>query len=277
MAKAERKRGHLQATLRSWDAGTRVSRMRQLDDFIARCADMTGPQLEDELENGASLLLARVSSWLRLSYALGHSVATQLQAVSIFVAASSGQRFLAEFVEVGGVATVIEILSLPQLPEEDKHQSVRLLQSIVSAGRHYKEIVCEGEGVEAVEGFMTASKSEALLEDAVRARARAREGDSARTREDVSTTTTAPTASTAPPPPPLLWWLRLASTGGFASPALAALPLPARGARPAGPTRTSMRAAPSLTFACCVCVACAACVSCASYRAARPARGDRPR
>lgn len=140
--------------------------MRQLDEFVQRCSDLTGPQLEVELENGASLLLARFSSWLRLSYALGHSVALQLRAIAVFVSASSGQRFLAEFVEVGGVATVIEILSLPQLPEEDKRCAMRLLMSIASAGRHYKEIVCEGDGIEAVETFMMASKTEDLLEEA---------------------------------------------------------------------------------------------------------------
>ena len=113
--------------------------------------------------------MARISSWLRLSYALGHSVALQLRAIAVFVAASSGQRFLAEFVEVGGVATVIEILSLPQLPQDDKRCAMRLLSSIAAAGRHYKEIVCEGDGVEALETFMAASKSEELLEDAVSA------------------------------------------------------------------------------------------------------------
>ena len=160
------KLGRLEATLRAWDSGSRGSRMRQLDEFVQRCSDLTGPQLEVELENGASLLLARFSSWLRLSYALGHSVALQLRAIAVFVSASSGQRFLAEFVEVGGVATVIEILSLPQLPEEDKRCAMRLLMSIASAGRHYKEIVCEGDGIEAVETFMMASKTEDLLEEA---------------------------------------------------------------------------------------------------------------
>ena len=159
-------KGSLAAILRKWDAGSRASRMRQLDEFVAQCQDMTGPQLEETLESGASLLLARVSSWLRLSYALGHSVALQLRAIAVFVAASSGQRFLAEFVEVGGVATVIEILSLPQLPEEDKACAMRLLMAIAQAGRHYKEIVCEGDGIDALEGFMLASKSEDLLEEA---------------------------------------------------------------------------------------------------------------
>ena len=118
-------RGRLQGMLRAWDGGSRGSRMRQLEDFVARCGDMTGPQLEADLESGASLLLARISSWLRLSYALGHSVALQLRAITVFVSASSGQRFLAEFVEVGGVATIIEIMSLPQLPEEDKQCAMR--------------------------------------------------------------------------------------------------------------------------------------------------------
>merc|ERR1719174_3053386 len=101
---------------------------------------MTGPQLEEELESGASLLLARISSWLRLSYALGHSVALQLRAIGVFIAASSGQRFLAEFVEVGGVATIVDTLSLQTLPEADRQQALQLLVLIGNAGRHYKEI-----------------------------------------------------------------------------------------------------------------------------------------
>lgn len=157
---------HLNAFLRKWDAGSRGSRTRQLEEFVARCTDMTGPQLEEELESGASLVLTRISAWLRLSYALGHSVALQLQAITVFVAASSGQRYLAECVEVGGVATIIEILSLPQLPEEDKRQSMRLLMAVAASGRHYKEIICDGDGIEALESFMGACKSEELLADA---------------------------------------------------------------------------------------------------------------
>jgi len=160
------RQSRLDVFLRKWDSGSRPSRLRQLEEFVQLCTDMTGPQLEAELENGASLLLARISAWLRLSYALGHSVALPLQAITIFVAASSGQRYLAEFVEVGGVATVIEILSLPQLPEEDKMRAMRLLMAVAAAGRHYKEIVCEGEGIEALEAFIGTSKSEELVEDA---------------------------------------------------------------------------------------------------------------
>ena len=90
----------LSSLLREWDKGSKSVRMQILADFVEQCHSMTGPQLEKALGNGASLLLARISSWLRLSYALGSSAALQLRAISIFVAASSGQRFLAEFVEV---------------------------------------------------------------------------------------------------------------------------------------------------------------------------------
>lgn len=100
-------------------------RLQILADFVDQCRSMTGPQLEKALGNGASLLLARISSWLRLTYALGSSVALPLRAISIFVSASSGQRFLAEFVEVGGVATVVDVLSLKELPAEDKHEARR--------------------------------------------------------------------------------------------------------------------------------------------------------
>ena len=155
----------LQARLRKWDQGNRVARIRQLEDFIDECSHMTGPQLEHYFENGASLFLARISSWLRLSYALGQAVGLLLQAIAVFVAASSGQRFLAEFVEVGGVATVVEILKINDLSQEDKVCATRLLGAVAAAGRHYKEIVCEGKGVGALESLMRSSKSEDQMEE----------------------------------------------------------------------------------------------------------------
>ena len=158
-------KGSLAAILRKWDAGSRASRMRQLDEFVAQCQDMTGPQLEETLESGASLLLARASSWLRLSYALGHSVALQLRAIAAFVAASSASAS-SPSLSRSAASRRSSRSSLPQLPEEDKACAMRLLMAIAQAGRHYKEIVCEGDGIDALEGFMLASKSEDLLEEA---------------------------------------------------------------------------------------------------------------
>ena len=56
-------------------------------------ANATGPQLERELNNGASLLLTRVSAWLRLTYLLGYDLALQLRAIGVFVSAASGNRY----------------------------------------------------------------------------------------------------------------------------------------------------------------------------------------
>ncbi|XP_075472303.1 armadillo-like helical domain containing protein 1 isoform X3 [Ascaphus truei] len=48
-----------------------------------------------------------------------------------------------EFVEVGGILTLLEILGLKHLKEEHKKESLKLLQILANAGRNYKELICE--------------------------------------------------------------------------------------------------------------------------------------
>ena len=55
-------------------------------------------------------------------------------------------RYLIEFLEVGGVLTLLEILALNKIKEEDKKESIKLLQVIANAGRKYKELICESYG-----------------------------------------------------------------------------------------------------------------------------------
>lgn len=55
-------------------------------------------------------------------------------------------RYLIEFLEVGGVLTLLEILGLEKIKEEDKKESIRLLQVIANSGRKYKELICESYG-----------------------------------------------------------------------------------------------------------------------------------
>lgn len=57
-------------------------------------------------------------------------------------------KFLAEFLEVGGVMTILEILGLKQAKEEDKTQALLLLQCVANSGRKYKELICESYGKE---------------------------------------------------------------------------------------------------------------------------------
>ena len=47
---------------------------------------------------------------------------------------------------VGGVLTLLEILALNKIKEEDKKESVKLLQVIANSGRKYKELICESYG-----------------------------------------------------------------------------------------------------------------------------------
>ena len=42
--------------------------------------------------------------------------------------------------------TVVEILSVKQAKDPDKTEALKLLTCVASAGRRYKEIICEGYG-----------------------------------------------------------------------------------------------------------------------------------
>jgi hypothetical protein len=115
---------------------------------------MTGAQLEHELDNTASLMLARISSWLRLSYALNQPMALQLRAIGLFINAIAGRRFLAEFVEVGGIGMLIDIVEMQGVSSQDKVEALRLIVSASEAGRRYKEVICENGGIAGVTEFM---------------------------------------------------------------------------------------------------------------------------
>ena len=53
---------------------------------------------------------------------------------------------MAEFIEVGGVLTLLEIIGLKQAKECNKLEALKCLQSIANAGRKYKELICESYG-----------------------------------------------------------------------------------------------------------------------------------
>ena len=154
----------LDVLLREWDQGKKEARIKILRTFVARNQHKTGPELEMEYGNGASLFLTRVTAWLRLTYLVGVEVSLQLQAIHIFVSAASGHRFLTEFLEVGGVLTVLEILNLRQLFEEDVVEALQILHTVANTGRSYKELVCEMDGVNQVLCCLQKSRSEVLCE-----------------------------------------------------------------------------------------------------------------
>ncbi|KAL8622431.1 hypothetical protein ACOMHN_034096 [Nucella lapillus] len=146
--------------LQEWDKGAKPVRKKILEDFIFQNENKTGPELEQEFAQAASLFLARLSAWLRLTYMNGQCLTDQLKAISIFLSASSGHKFMAEFLEVGGVLTLLEILGLKQGKEVDKTAALVCLQHIANAGRKYKELICESYGIRAVAECLAKVKSE---------------------------------------------------------------------------------------------------------------------
>ncbi|XP_063441619.1 armadillo-like helical domain containing protein 1 [Mytilus trossulus] len=146
--------------LQEWDKGSKVVRAKILIDFVRQNQNKTGPELEQEFAQAASLFLTRLTAWLRLTYMIGTSLNEQLRAVSIFLSASSGHKFMAEFIEVGGVLTLLEIIGLKQAKEDDKLESLKCLQCVANAGRKYKELICESYGIRAVAECLAKAKSE---------------------------------------------------------------------------------------------------------------------
>lgn len=54
--------------LQEWDRGTKQVRRKMLEDFISQNQNKTGPELEQEFAQAASLFLTRLTAWLRLTY-----------------------------------------------------------------------------------------------------------------------------------------------------------------------------------------------------------------
>ncbi|XP_066914369.1 armadillo-like helical domain containing protein 1 [Clytia hemisphaerica] len=136
--------------LQKWDDSSKQSRVEILQDFNKKHCNKTAPELDQVLGNCASLFFTRITAWLRLSYMNGSYLDVQLKTLNVFLSASSGQKFLSEFIEVGGILTLLEIIGLPKISEVHKELTLKLLNNIASTGRKYKELVCECYGVRAV-------------------------------------------------------------------------------------------------------------------------------
>ncbi|KAM7106663.1 LOW QUALITY PROTEIN: armadillo-like helical domain containing protein 1 [Ciconia maguari] len=155
----------LMVFLQEWDSAHKAARSRILDNFIKSNDGKTEPELELEFSQGASLFLARLTAWLRMTYMYSTCLNKLLKSIGIFLSAASGRRYLIEFLEVGGVLILLEILGLNHLKEEDKRESVKLLQLVADAGRKYKELICESYGVRSLAEFLATSNSAEAQED----------------------------------------------------------------------------------------------------------------
>lgn len=69
-AKQQSSISRIMSLLKTWDGGSKVVRKRILDDFIGQNQNKTGPELDAEFAQAASLFLTRLTAWLRLTYPL---------------------------------------------------------------------------------------------------------------------------------------------------------------------------------------------------------------
>lgn len=152
--------------LEQWDHATRHKRADMLSKFVEEHDGATGSDIEMEFANAASLFLTRLAAWLRLTYMTGKHLQLQLESILVFLASSCGQDFLGEFIEVGGILTLLEILGLSQATEDDRAAALRLLACVSNTGRKYKELICESFGVRAVAECLAKSDSIACQEEA---------------------------------------------------------------------------------------------------------------
>ncbi|CAI5639830.1 armadillo-like helical domain containing protein 1 isoform X1 [Oreochromis niloticus] len=153
--------GKVLSFLREWDRGDMRVRGRMLSTFVTQNTGKTFYELELEFAQVASLFLARLTTWMKLTYMLGTFLGLQLKALGIFLSASCHDQYLINFLEDGGVLTLLNILSHSQSKDDDKAGAIKLLLTVSKAGRKYKEIICESHGVKVIgECLATSNRDE---------------------------------------------------------------------------------------------------------------------
>ncbi|CAF4160314.1 unnamed protein product, partial [Adineta steineri] len=56
------------------------------------------------------LFYENIASWLRITYLFGTCLNEQLRALRVFLQSSTGNKFLSEFLDVGGLFTLLETI-----------------------------------------------------------------------------------------------------------------------------------------------------------------------
>uniref|UniRef100_A0A667WJE0 Armadillo like helical domain containing 1 n=1 Tax=Myripristis murdjan TaxID=586833 RepID=A0A667WJE0_9TELE len=149
-----------------WDCGNTTVRCRMLNAFLVQSSGKTLVELELEFAQAASLFLGRISTWMKLTYMFGTCLGLQLKAVGVFLSASSHDQYLIEFLQDGGVLTLLDILGQTQIKEEDKAEALRLLLIFSNAGRRFKEFICECHGMRAIAECLSTARTEENQETA---------------------------------------------------------------------------------------------------------------
>jgi hypothetical protein len=100
-------------------------------------SSLASASLESLYGAGASLLLMRITSWLRLTYPLRLATTECLQAMQVFVEdAQGGLRFVHELVEAGGILTLLAIIEQQQQTSGSQSAGPDQLQAASHAQQH---------------------------------------------------------------------------------------------------------------------------------------------
>jgi hypothetical protein len=149
--------------IKHWDRGSKAQRTAILTNFIRRHRTSTAAEIEKDLGHGAMLFFTRITAWLRLTYQLGQELSVQLSALSLFI---QGQRFMMNFMEVGGVQTLTDILVhvKGENRSQDKNSALLILIHVANSGRVYREMVCDGDGIDMIVKATLEETNERTLE-----------------------------------------------------------------------------------------------------------------
>ncbi|KAK7889693.1 hypothetical protein WMY93_025253 [Mugilogobius chulae] len=153
--------GKVLSFLREWDRADKTTRCRVLTTFVSDKPGRTFQELELEFAQVASLFLARITTWMRLTYKFSTSLGLQLKAIQVFLFANQDQ-YLTEFLEDGGVLTLLDILNQGQTKGEDRVEVLKVLLIVADTGRRYKEFICEGNGVNVLAECLSTPYSEEI-------------------------------------------------------------------------------------------------------------------
>jgi hypothetical protein len=124
----------------------------------------SGNRIErDFSEAGCVLFLTRVISWLKVTYQFGFAVKEQLKVIQLFL--DCGRKYVAKFVAVGGVNTLLDILRCRSVPLEDKLMVLRVLHSLQHISLLHKELLCRFGTIDSVFELMARTDRQGALEE----------------------------------------------------------------------------------------------------------------
>ncbi|KEG14183.1 hypothetical protein DQ04_00581010 [Trypanosoma grayi] len=127
-----------------WDHGSRAVRLRILEAFLLLHSSGNISRIEEDLGDSSMLFFMRITAWLRLTCRLSYPLRPLLAAISLFV---RGVRYLTCLMEVGAAQTLIDTLATCPLSVKDRSEIALLLLYMANAGRVYREMLCDDDGV----------------------------------------------------------------------------------------------------------------------------------